>query len=96
MFVLLLKFVKPLDEVEKQLIAHREFLDKYYSLNKFICSGRRNPGTGGVILCTAKNIQEVQAIIKEDPFYIYNIAQYEIVEFSPTKYAEGFESFINK
>jgi len=28
-------------------------------------------------------------------FYIYKIAEYEIIEFLPTKYAEGFEEFIN-
>ncbi len=94
MFVLLLKFVKSLDEVEKQLLSHREFLDKYYSMHKFICSGRRNSGTGGVIICTASNVEEVDTIIKEDPFYINEIAEYEIIEFSPTKYADGFDKYI--
>lgn len=96
MFVLLLKFVKPIDEVEKQLIPHREFLNKYYSMQKFICSGRRNSGVGGVIICTARDVNEVNTIIREDPFYINEIAEYEIIEFSPTKYADGFEHFINK
>jgi len=38
---------------------------------------------------------EKKYILKEDPFYSKRIAEYEIVEFSPTKYAEGFEKFIN-
>lgn len=95
MFVLLLKYKKSLDEVEKVLGAHIEYLEKYYSSKKFICSGRRNPRVGGVILCRANTIEDVQVIIKEDPFYIKGIAEYEIIEFSPTKYAEGFEQFIN-
>jgi len=94
MYIILLKFIKPLEEVEKQLLPHREFLDKYYSLQKFIVSGRRNTGTGGVIICTASNVEEVDSIIKEDPFYINEIAQYEVIEFSPTKYADGFEKYI--
>ncbi len=32
-----------------------------------------------------------KAIINEGPFYIYKIAEYEIVEFTPTKYADGFK-----
>lgn len=40
-------------------------------------------------------MEEVKAIISEDPFYINKIAEYEIVEFEPTKYADGFEHFIN-
>lgn len=94
MFILTLKYVKPLEEVDKVLKAHIEYLEKYYLLQKFICSGRRNPRVGGVILCNAKDMNEVKMIIKEDPFYMKEIAEYEIIEFTPTKYAEGFEKFI--
>lgn len=95
MFILALKYVKPLEEVDMALKAHIEYLEKYYSLKKFICSGRRNPRIGGVILCNAKDRNEVETIIKEDPFYIKEIAEYEIIEFTPSKYAEGFEKFID-
>lgn len=94
MFILALKYVKTLEEVDKALKAHIEYLEKYYSLKKFVCSGRRNPRVGGVILCNAENMNEVQTIINEDPFYVKEIAEYEIIEFAPTKYAEGFEKFI--
>ncbi len=95
MYVLLLKYIKPLEEVDKELDNHIKYLDKYYSLGRFICSGRRNPRIGGVIFCKSENEKEVREIINEDPFYCKNIAEYEIVEFSPTKYVEGFEKFIN-
>lgn len=94
MFVLLLKYKKSLEEVEKALEAHIAYLEKYYALDKFICSGRRNPRIGGLILCNAKDKDEVNEIIKEDPFYMEDIAEYEIIEFMPTKYAEGFEKFV--
>lgn len=29
----------------------------------------------------------------EDPFRVYGVARYEIVEFSPTKHLPGFEPF---
>lgn len=96
MFILVLKYVKPLEEVDKELKLHIEYLEKYYSLQKFICSGRRNPRIGGVILCNSKNWEEVETIISEDPFYIKKIAEYEIIQFSPTKYADGFERFISE
>ena len=96
MFILLLKYIKPLEEVNKELKSHIQYLEKYYSLQKFVCSGRRNPRIGGVILCNAKNMEEVKTIINEDPFYINKIAEYEINEFLPTKYADGFERFISE
>ncbi len=96
MFILVLKYIKPTEEVEKELKPHIEYLEKYYSLKKFFCSGRRIPRVGGVILCNEKSMKAVEKIIREDPFYIKKIAEYEIIEFSPTKYAEGFEHFISE
>ncbi|MDP4145229.1 MAG: YciI family protein [Bacillota bacterium] len=96
MFILNLTYVKSIEAVESELNAHIGFLDKYYSSGNFICSGRKNPRTGGIILCNAKNKEEVEEIIKEDPFYIKQVAEYEIIEFSPTKYVDGFESFLLK
>lgn len=95
MFILVSKYIKSVEEINKELENHIKHLDKYYSLGKFVCSGRRNLRIGGVILCKSENEEEVKEILKEDPFYSKKIAEYEIVEFSPTKYAEGFEKFIN-
>ncbi|MFJ8530854.1 YciI family protein [Bacillus sp. NPDC094106] len=57
-------------------------------------SGRRNPRTGGLILMNLNSKEEIQQIIKEDPFHIYGMAEYEIIEFTPTKYDANFASFV--
>jgi Uncharacterized protein conserved in bacteria len=95
MFILSLTYVKPLGEIDKNLLGHRAYLDKYYNAKKFICSGRKNPRNGGIILCNASDQDEVKNIIKEDPFFINKVAEYEIIEFEPTKFAPGFDQFIN-
>ncbi|EPY2276450.1 YciI family protein [Clostridium sporogenes] len=94
MFILNLTYIKPITEVEKYLPNHILFLDKYYNAEKFICSGRKNPRTGGIIICNAEDINEVNSILSEDPFYKEKIASYEIIEFIPTKYATNFKYFI--
>lgn len=94
MFVLLLHYKTPIEEVLKNLDAHRIYLDKYYAMGKFIFSGPRNPRTGGCILCNAGNEAEIKELIKEDPFYFNGIADYEIIEVEVNKYAPGFEKFI--
>ncbi|KZL91824.1 YciI family protein [Clostridium magnum] len=94
MFIINLTYIKPLDEVEKHLTEHIAFLNKYYANNNFVCSGRKNPRTGGIILCNAKNMKEVEEIINEDPFKKNTIANYDIVEFEPTKYTEDFKVFV--
>lgn len=94
MFIVILKYEKPIEAVMSYLDAHIKFLERYYALDKFICSGRQEPRTGGIILCNAEDKAEVNSIINEDPFYKNNIAKYEMIEFIPTNYAEGFKEFI--
>ena len=94
MYIILLTYSCGLEKIEKHLIEHRLFLDKYYALGKFICSGAQNPRTGGVIFCNASSSLELETIISEDPFRQNNAAKYQIIEFSPTKYATQFEPFI--
>ena len=86
MYIVNLNYIKEVSEVEKHLEEHIKFLEKYYEMGKFICSGRKNPRTGGVILLNAESLSEVEKIVLEDPFNINEIAEYEITEFFPTKY----------
>jgi len=94
MFIINLTYIKQLEEVEKHLAEHIIFLNKYYDSGNFICSGRKNPRTGGIIICNAKNMEEVNEIISEDPFNENGIANYDILEFQPTKYAEDFKVLV--
>jgi uncharacterized protein YciI len=94
MFLILLKYTAGLDIVNEHVEAHRTYLDRYYAQGKFICSGAQIPRKGGVILCNSRSREEVQRIINQDPFHIHGAAEYEIIEFAPTKCAEAFEPFI--
>lgn len=88
MFIVVLTYHKELSEVENYLEAHKQFLEKFYEADNFIASGRQNPRVGGVILCKARNRQEVENIISQDPFYTNQIASYQIIEFEAAKYCD--------
>lgn len=77
-------YKKPLSEVDRFLAAHREYLAKHYAVGDFIASGPQTPRVGGVIMIKAENHTVVDAIIAQDPFNINGIADYQIVEFTPT------------
>lgn len=96
MFVILLTYTCSTDKIDEHLTNHRFYLDRYYSLNKFICSGAQQPRNGGVILCNGITKDEVESIILEDPFNIHDLATYQVIEFTPSKFAPAFESFILK
>lgn len=96
MFLANLTYVKPLSEVDRYLDEHVAFLDRYYATGHFICSGRKNPRLGGVILCRAKSLEEMQGILQNDPFYQHEIAEYELIEFTASKCADGFRCFLEE
>ena len=91
MFVITLTYKVPLDEVDKHLPAHVEWLGRQYEAGIFLASGRRVPRTGGVILAGPFGRERIEAIIAEDPFHLNGIADHEIVEFVPGTVAPGLE-----
>lgn len=94
MFIVSLSYKKEIREVEKFLKSHVQFLDKYYSEKKFIFSGRKNPRTGGIILVRHVDQNTLMEIIRQDPFYQNEIADYDITEVIPTKYDKNFACFV--
>lgn len=64
----------------------KTYLAKHYAAGDFIASGPQTPRVGGVIMIKADNRAAVDAIIAQDPFNINGIANYQIVEFSPTMF----------
>ncbi len=85
MFVVLLTYKKPLEEIEKHLIEHRAFLDQGYSKDFFLASGPMNPRTGGVIISQLENRDQLESILKQDPFFVQGLADYNFIEFHAVK-----------
>ena len=75
-----------MSKVDRFLAAHREYLAKHYAGGDFIVSGPQTPRAGGVIMIKAENCTGVDAIIAQDPFNINDIADHQIVEFTPTMF----------
>ncbi|MBJ2196272.1 MAG: GTP cyclohydrolase [Muribaculaceae bacterium] len=86
MFIAILTYKKPIEEVDRFLQAHRDYLAEHYAAGDFIASGPQTPRIGGVIMIKADNREAVDSIIVQDPFNINGIADYQIVEFTPTMF----------
>ena len=86
MFIAILTYKKPLEEVDRFLQAHRDFLAEHYAAGDFIASGPQTPRVGGVIMINTESRVAVDSIIAQDPFNINGIADYQIVEFTPTMF----------
>lgn len=94
MFLAISKYIKPAEEREKHLTEHRAFLDKCIEKNVLVIAGRINPPTGGVILFNVDTEEEARTILREDPFAINKIAEYEIIELVVGKYDPCVSKFI--
>ena len=86
MLVIELEYLKPLSEIDNYLTEHRTFLQKYYEQGLLLASGPQKPRVGGIIIALA-DLETMQTIIKEDPFFQHKLADYRFIEFDPVKYA---------
>ncbi|GET34012.1 hypothetical protein PbJCM13498_28750 [Prolixibacter bellariivorans] len=91
MFIVILTYKVAIEEVEKHLEAHVEYLKKQYEAGSFIASGRKVPRTGGVILSNTDSKEELENVLSQDPFNINDVADYEIIEFVPTMTSKELE-----
>ena len=93
MFLINLTYLVANDIVDAHLEAHRAFLDRGYAAGHFICSGPKEPRTGGVILARG-DYATIMGLIAEDPFYIHSVAEYHLQEFHAGKWAPEFAAFV--
>lgn len=92
-FIIILKYIADIDQIDKFRAKHMEFLEDYYNKGTFIMSGPRIPRNGGIIMAKSKSYEELQEILSYDPFYNQKLASFEIIEFMPTKFAKNLEEF---
>ena len=90
-FVIILRYIMPLEHIDAHRADHLKFLDQQYESDIFIASGRQEPCSGGVILARADNRAALENILSQDPYFVHRLAEYQIYEFTPTKYNNAFE-----
>lgn len=94
MFVIIVRYTKSLDEIDRLLPDHAAFLEEQYQAGYFLLSGRQVPRTGGVILARARSREVLERLLLQDPFHIAGAAEYEIVEVQPTRAAPELGVFL--
>jgi uncharacterized protein YciI len=94
MFVIDLNYIVPLDELDAHMANHVKYLRKYYKKNIFVASGRKVPRTGGIILALAESKEAIEKLIKEDPFYKFDLAEFTITEFLTSQYHPDLKEFL--
>ena len=89
-FVLLARYTRPADEVDRMLDDHKAWITRHQEAGRILMTARQVPLTGGMILAVGE-ADEIQAMIAEDPFHASGAAEYEVREFQPVRVTEGME-----
>ena len=91
MFVIELIYEADLAQIDANMAAHVKFLKKYYEAGNFLVSGRKIPRDGGVIIAVGQDRDEIETIVREDPFVVKKLASYRIVEFRNSQFARDIQ-----
>ena len=94
MFVIELTYRASLAEIDASMAAHVMFLKKYYAAGNFLISGRKIPRDGGIIVAVGKSRQQIEVIIREDPFHERGLADFRIIEFRASQRADNIQERI--
>jgi uncharacterized protein YciI len=88
MFVIELIYKADLKEIDAHMREHMAFVRKHYAAGTFLVSGRKIPRDGGVILALGKSLEEIEAVVKQDPFCKHGLADFRIIEFRASQRAD--------
>lgn len=99
MFVLISRFMRPLEEINRHLAPHSEWVQHHYASGRFLVSGRREPPVGGVIVARAASEDEIQALLATDPLQQLGLVVYEAFAFDAAEFpkrSSAYEAFASQ
>ena len=88
MFVVELIYKADLKEIDSHMRVHMAFLKKQYAEGRFLISGRKIPRDGGIILALGKSRDEIETLMREDPFCKHGLAEFRVIEFRASQRAD--------
>jgi len=94
MFVIELTYKVPLAEIDAAMKPHMAFLRKHYKSGAFLVSGRKIPRDGGIILAVGESREQIEAIMRDDPFCARGLADVRVIEFRVSQRAADIQARI--
>ncbi|PTP77898.1 MULTISPECIES: YciI family protein [Vibrio] len=94
MFIICLTYQVSLEEIDAFIPEHVDYLNEQYAKGYFILSGRKEPRTGGVIISTIRDRNELNEVLALDPFNREGLANYEVTEIVPTKASNSLKFLV--
>jgi uncharacterized protein YciI len=83
-YVMISKYLVPLDEVDKARDEHLAFLEGLVQQGKLAIAGRQDPPVGGLLLLDVATEAEARELIADDPYVQRGLAEYTATGFKPS------------
>ncbi|MES2608567.1 MAG: YciI family protein [Pseudomonadota bacterium] len=94
LFVVLLRYLVPLDMILALRPAHVDYLKQCYDNGTFLVSGPQVPRAGGLILARAASRAALIETLERDPFYVHKAIEYHVYGFEVNMCAPELENIL--
>jgi uncharacterized protein YciI len=84
-FIVEATYAAPIEQVREVYPRHRAWLQKGYDLGLFLCSGPKEPPTGGYLVARAESVDVLKAMFEEEPLNRERLATFTFTQFQPVK-----------
>ena len=82
-FIVTLTYVRPLEEVNNHLDAHRDWLVANTITGRIAVAGPLEPRTGGLIVAHCASRAELDQMLADDPFVINELVTVQVLCATP-------------
>jgi uncharacterized protein YciI len=87
-FVIELVYKVELAQIDAAMKEHVAWLNQHYAAGTFLVSGRKIPRDGGIIVATGRSRDEIETIVRADPFVVRGLADVRVIEFRASQRAD--------
>jgi uncharacterized protein YciI len=95
MFVIELTYKAPLRDLDRHMRAHVAFLERHYAAGTFVVSGRKVPRDGGIIVAVGDSREQIETIMRADPFVDRGLSEFRVIEFRASQRAADLPGWIS-
>jgi uncharacterized protein YciI len=81
MFLLIVNYTEPPEQVALHADTHRSWVKQYIEEGVFLFAGPKKSKLGGAILVKSIDKNKLKTIIAEDSFVKADVAEYQIIDF---------------
>ncbi|KPA99218.1 YciI family protein [Pseudomonas asplenii] len=78
LFAITLSYIRPIEQVKAHLDAHKDWLVQFIKAGRILVAGPLQQQGGGFILAQGEGVSDIERMLAEDPFVVYQLVTFDI------------------